>query len=109
MSEEVEEAIKDCKDLIEEYLNCSIIGANMHVDVSFDEKRCKSIEILINHIKELESRKQSTIDLLKYRIADSRQMVEICRKDNDVKMEHFYEGKKLVAEEMLIQIEGEKK
>ena len=44
---ELSEAKKECKDLIEEYLSCSVIGLDMQVDVSFGQKRCEAIDTLL--------------------------------------------------------------
>ena len=53
---ELSEAKKECKELIEEYLSCSVIGLDMQVDVSFGEKRCEAIDTVL---KELEIEEQN--------------------------------------------------
>ena len=48
MSITIKEAVKDCRDLIEEYKDCSVEGLNMQVDVSFNENRCKNLEMILD-------------------------------------------------------------
>ena len=57
----LEEAKKECKDLIEEYLSCSVIGLDMQVDLGFGEKRCEAIDTVLKALEE----QQKEIEKLK--------------------------------------------
>ena len=47
----IEEAVKDLRELVQEYKDASFKGLNMHVDVSFNEERCKNLETILDKLK----------------------------------------------------------
>lgn len=44
----IEEAVKDLRELVQEYKDASVEGADMQVDVSFREERCRNLEKVLD-------------------------------------------------------------
>lgn len=99
----IEEAIQRLRG----FKNIKVMYGNtlaMHIEQL--EQMQDDIETIVNMVIELKKEKQATIELLEYRIKDSKEMLDVCKKQKDIAISNLYEGKVCVSEEILNYIKG---
>lgn len=51
----MEKNIEIIENMIQTYLDCSVLGENMQVDISFREEQCKALQELLKEYKKLKT------------------------------------------------------